>query len=130
MIAHFTANGFEIGGLKWDAISGATPLASLKAGENVNVMNMITGNIGGTIGETSVIALVAGACLLLLLGIIDLRIPGSYIVTFLLFEGIFGGRGLAGTETVINTDKGFFLIIFAVAFIGIEHIDESFKAGG
>lgn len=76
-----------------DAYTGATPLALLKAGEKVNVMEMVRGNIGGTIGETSVIALVIGACILLMLGIIDLRIPGSYIVTFLLFVGIFGGRG-------------------------------------
>ena len=76
-----------------DAYTGATPLALLKAGEQVNVLEMVRGNVGGTIGETSVIALVAGACILLLLGIIDLRIPGSYIVTFALFVGIFGGRG-------------------------------------
>lgn len=68
-----------------DAYTGATPLAALKAGEQVNVMDMIVGRTGGTIGETSVIAIVAGACILLLLGIIDLRIPGSYIVTFVVF---------------------------------------------
>ena len=76
-----------------DAYTGATPLALLKAGEQVNVMDMVRGNIGGTIGETSVIALVIGACILLLLGIIDLRVPGSYIVTFALFVGVFGGKG-------------------------------------
>ncbi len=76
-----------------DAYTGATPLAALKAGEQVNVMNMITGHTAGTIGETSVIALAAGACFLLAVGVIDLRIPGSYIVTFVLFVGIFGGRG-------------------------------------
>lgn len=68
-----------------DAYTGATPLAALKAGEQVNVMDMIIGRTGGTIGETSVIAIVAGACILILLGIIDLRIPGSYIVTFVVF---------------------------------------------
>ena len=76
-----------------DAYTGATPLALLKAGEQVNVMDMVIGNIGGTIGETSVLAIVIGACFLILLGVIDLRIPGSYLVTFVLFVGIFGGRG-------------------------------------
>lgn len=76
-----------------DAYTGATPLAALKAGEQVNVMDMIIGKTAGTIGETSVIALAAGACFLLLLGIIDLRIPGSYIVSFALFAGLFGGQG-------------------------------------
>lgn len=76
-----------------DAYSGATPLAALKAGESVNTMDMIIGRTAGTIGETSMIAILSGACILLLLGIIDLRIPGSYIVTFVLFVGIFGGHG-------------------------------------
>lgn len=77
-----------------DAYTGATPLAALKAGETVNVTDMIIGRTAGTIGETSMIALVAGACFLILLGVIDLRIPGSYIVSFAVFVLLFGGRGL------------------------------------
>lgn len=77
-----------------DAYSGATPLAALKAGETVNVTDMIIGRTAGTIGETSMIAIVIGACSLILLGVIDLRIPGSYIVSFALFVLIFGGKGL------------------------------------
>lgn len=76
-----------------DAYTGATPLAALKAGEQVNVLDMVIGRTGGTIGETSMIAILIGACLLILLGVIDLRIPGSYIVTFILFVGLFGGHG-------------------------------------
>ena len=56
-------------------------------------MNMIVGKTAGTIGETSVIALLIGACFLILIGVIDLRIPGTYIVTVILFAGIFGGHG-------------------------------------
>lgn len=77
-----------------DAYTGATPLAALKAGEAVNVTDMIIGRTAGTIGETSMIAIVIGACFLILLGVIDLRIPGSYIVSFALFALIFGGKGL------------------------------------
>ena len=76
-----------------DAYTGATPLAALKAGESVNVMDMIIGRIGGTIGETSMIAIVLGACILIMLDIIDLRIPGTYIVSFVIFVVLFGGRG-------------------------------------
>lgn len=76
-----------------DAYTGATPLATLKAGGSVNVLNMIIGRTSGAIGETSMIAIVAGACILLLLGIIDLKIPGSYIITFVIFYGLFGGHG-------------------------------------
>lgn len=76
-----------------DAYTGATPLAALKTGETVNVFDMVIGRTAGTIGETSMIAIVFGACILLLMGIIDLRIPGSYIVTFVVFITLFGGRG-------------------------------------
>lgn len=77
-----------------DAYTGATPLAALKAEESINILDMIVGRTAGTIGETSVIAIVIGACLLILLGIIDLRIPGSYIVSFVVFLVLFGGHGL------------------------------------
>lgn len=77
-----------------DAYTGATPLAALKAGEEVNILDMVIGKTAGTIGETSVIAIVIGACILLLLGIIDLRIPGSYIVSFVIFLILFGGHGI------------------------------------
>lgn len=76
-----------------DAYTGATPLAALKIGENVNVYNMVIGRVNGTIGETSMIAILVGACILLLLGIIDLRVPGTYIVSFVIFLGLFGGHG-------------------------------------
>ena len=74
----------------YDGVSGATPLAQLKAGETVDTMKMLVGTIPGTIGETSVIAIIIGAIFLILMGVIDLRIPGTYIVTFVIFIGIFG----------------------------------------
>lgn len=76
-----------------DAYTGATPLAVLKTGGSVNVLDMVVGRTAGTIGETSMIALLIGACFLIMLDIIDLRIPGSYIVSFVIFVGLFGGQG-------------------------------------
>ena len=77
-----------------DAYTGATPLASLRAGESVNVFNMVVGTEAGTIGETSMLCIVLGACLLIWLEIIDLRIPATYIISFLIFMALFGGHGL------------------------------------
>ena len=76
-----------------DAYTGATPLANLKSGAQVNILDMVIGRTAGTIGETSMIAIVIGACFLILIGVIDLRIPGSYIVSFVIFVCIFGGHG-------------------------------------
>ena len=74
----------------YDGVSGPTPLATLKDGGSVDSMKMLIGTIPGTIGETSVIAIIIGAVFLIMLGIIDLRIPGIYIVSFVIFVGIFG----------------------------------------
>lgn len=78
----------------YDGVTGPTPLANLKAGEAVNTMDMLFGFTRGTIGETSVIAIMVGAMFLILMGVIDLRIPGSYIVSFVVFIMLFGGHGL------------------------------------
>ncbi len=59
-----------------DDYTGATPLAAMRGGEAVNAMDMLIGKTAGTIGETSAIAILIGAILLILLGVIDLRIPG------------------------------------------------------
>lgn len=77
----------------YDGLTGATPLAVVKAGGSVNLMDMFMGRIPGTIGEVSVIALLIGAVILLLLRVIDFRIPCAYIVTFVIFIGLFGGQG-------------------------------------
>lgn len=76
----------------YDGVTGPTPLANLKAGESVDSFAMLIGNTSGTIGETSVIALMIGAMFLILMGVIDLRIPGTYILTFVIFISLFGGH--------------------------------------
>ena len=80
----------------YDGFTGATPLAALKAGESVNTFAMLTGNTAGTIGETSVIAIVLGAIFLIWFEVIDLRIPGTYLASFSVFVLLFGGHGLDG----------------------------------
>lgn len=82
-----------------DAVSGATPLASLKANgitdSSVSVFHMFFGDIQGTIGETSVIAILIGASILLAFKVIDLRIPltyigsfGVFVILYMLFSGM------------------------------------------
>lgn len=75
-----------------DVYTGATPLALIRESglSAVNVRDMLVGNTAGTIGETSVIAILIGAIILILLGVIDLKIPGAYIITFAVFMFLFG----------------------------------------
>lgn len=76
-----------------DGVTGATPLAELKAGNPVNVVDMFLGFTGGTIGEVSTLAILIGAIYLVLRKVITLWIPISYIVTFAVFVLLFGGEG-------------------------------------
>lgn len=96
-----TKNGIE-------AYSGATPLALIRNEglSSVNVMDMLVGKTAGTIGETSVIAILIGAIILILCGVIDLRIPASYIVTFALFMFLFGAERFDVTYVVAELCGG------------------------
>ena len=84
-----------------DGVTGATPLAALRdhgfvAGSSVPVKNLIFGNIQGTIGETSVIAILIGAAILLCYKVISDRIPLTYIGSFAVFVIIYmlaSGKG-------------------------------------
>ena len=76
-----------------DTVSGAAPLAALKAGESVDIMSLFLGNVQGTIGETSALAILVGAAILLGTKVIDCRIPLTYIGTFAVFVLLFGGHG-------------------------------------
>ena len=82
------------GNIAVDTVSGATPLALLKSGETADVLSLFIGNVQGTIGETSAIAILIGAIFLLCMKIIDLRIPLTYLASFVIFIAIFGGHGL------------------------------------
>lgn len=73
-----------------DGVSGATPLAMVKAGKNVDLAAMFIGKIPGTIGEVSVVALLIGAAYLVARKVISLRIPLTYILTVAVFVFIFG----------------------------------------
>ena len=76
-----------------DTYTGATPLAAMRNGEVINNMDALIGRTAGTIGETSAIAILIGAVILILLGVITLAIPASYLITFVVFMLIFGGHG-------------------------------------
>ena len=65
-----------------DAIAGATPLAELAAGiqPSTSALDMLIGTIPGSTCETSVIAILLGAILLLVTGIASWRIMLSVVV--------------------------------------------------
>ena len=97
LLLAFTGPMTSFATIPLDGTTSATPLSYLaNGGLYDNTMAMFTGRIAGTIGETSVIAILIGAIFLIAMGIIDLRIPGTYIVTFAIFVILFGGHLTSG----------------------------------
>ena len=84
-----------------DTVTGATALAELKnsgfTADSISVKNLFIGNIHGTIGETSAIAILIGAVILLAFKVIDLTIPLTYIGSFAVFVILY----------MLGTGKGF-----------------------
>lgn len=76
-----------------DGLSSATPLAAIKAGESASLFDMFFGFSGGTIGETSAFLILLGGVYLVVRRVISIRIPAAYILSFVVFMGLFGGQG-------------------------------------
>jgi len=101
-----------------DAKTTATPLGILKEegiaklveifGDKVSLYShLLTGNRAGSLGETSVIALLLGAAILLYKRYITWHIPFSFIGTVALLAWIFGGKeGLFTGDPVIHLLSG------------------------
>lgn len=72
-----------------DGVSGATPLAVLKAGGEVNLLKMFLGTTSGVIGETSVLAILLGFIYLVARKVILVRIPVIYVGSTVAFVALF-----------------------------------------
>jgi electron transport complex protein RnfD len=83
-------------GAQMDAVSGATALGLLRSGFfsrnslSLPYLQMFYGNISGSLGETSTLALLLGAAFLLVYKIIDWRIPVGYLGTVLVLTTLLG----------------------------------------
>jgi electron transport complex protein RnfD len=85
-----------------DTITSATPLAAAKfEGLLTRLLPMFLGNIGGTIGETSAIAILLGGSVLILLKIINWRIPTAVLTCALIFSGTLWLLDPAGAQSPI-----------------------------
>jgi len=76
-----------------DAVTGATPLTALKLyGKTAPLWDLFIGRVGGSLGETSALALLIGAAYLLLRRVIEWRIPTGFILTVFLLSALLGGN--------------------------------------
>jgi electron transport complex protein RnfD len=83
-----------------DGVSTATPLSQIAGGEAIRIWNLFIGNIGGSLGETSALALLLGAAYLIYRGFINWRIPAGMISTVIIVTF------LAGANPVVHLFAG------------------------
>lgn len=102
----------------FDGVTGATPLAMMRAGQQVDTAAMFVGKIPGTIGEVSTLALLFGAAYLLIKKVISIRIPGTYILTFAVFMFLFGGMDVSYTLAQVCGGG----LIFGAFFMATDYV--------
>jgi len=73
-----------------DGFSSATPLSLMKFDNKFEpINNLFLGNVAGSLGETSAIAILIGGIFLLVTGVINYRIPLAMVLSAIIFGGIF-----------------------------------------
>lgn len=102
-----------------DGVATATPLTVMKTGGEVSVASLFTGMIPGTLGEVSVLCILAGAVYLVVRKIITLRIPLTYIGSFLLMIIFFGGKGFDPTFLLAHLFGGG--LLFGAFFMATDY---------
>ena len=83
-----------------DAVATATPLRYLKNGElgDFTVLRLFLGAVGGSMGETSALALLTGGCYLVYRRVISWHTPAAFICTVFVLSLLRGGASFALAE--------------------------------
>lgn len=92
-----------------DGTSAATPLALAKQGESMDLLGLLLGTHSGSIGETSVIAILVGAVYLIIKRVISPKIPLAVIGSSAVFIALF---------TLINPDRTLTADYFVTQLLG------------
>lgn len=115
----------------YDAITAATPLAELRAGEGADVLSMFLGTTAGTIGETSAVALLIGGIFLLVRRVINYRIPVYYLGSFSVFLMIYAlavGRSFDITFLMAHLFGGGLML--GAFFMATDYVTSPITPGG
>jgi Na+-transporting NADH:ubiquinone oxidoreductase subunit B len=86
-----------------DVITSATPMALVKAGAAPppQLINLLIGNIAGSMGVTSVIAILVGGCYLFITKTANRSIIIAVIIVYALLNGLFAVLNVAGVPGIL-----------------------------
>lgn len=126
-----------------DAVSGATPLAFVRraaelvppgmdlnellrqANSLAELKRLFFGNVGGCLGETSALLLLIGALFLIVIRVIDWRIPVSYIGTVMALALVLPNNRLTPLFHVLSGG-----IILGAFFMATDYVTSPTVRGG
>ena len=114
-----------------DAVAGATPLAQLGDGKELDLASLFLGMHGGCIGEVSALAILIGAAYLLIKKVISIRIPGTYILSTVAFIAII--RLIQGDAVTVNYLLGEALsggLLVGAFFMATDYVTSPITAKG
>lgn len=128
LLISFTSrmNDFSI-----DGVSGATPLAMIKAGENPDLLTLFLGFHGGCIGEVSALAILIGGLYLIVKKVISVRIPLTYILSTLVFVALI--NVVSGNDITITYLTGQLLsggLLVGAFFMATDYATSPITAKG
>ncbi len=73
-----------------DTVTSATPLAAFKYDKVATQLQpMMFGNVAGSIGETSALAILIGGIFLIAVGVVNYRVPLAAVLGMVIFGGLF-----------------------------------------
>lgn len=101
-----------------DAVTGATPLATKSA----QLMDLFMGNIPGTIGEVSKVAILLGLLILLFTRTITWHIPFTMVASVFVFSWLFGA------DPVYSILSGG--VLFGAVFMATDYVTNPMTASG
>jgi len=127
---------FDLGHLPFDVFTGATPLNLMYHGHEVpSYLQLLIGKHGGSLGETSALAILIGGIYLIARRVISPLIPVTYIATVFVLSALIGqdpifsvlagglmlGAFFMATDYVTSpiTKQGKFIYALALGFITV-----------
>ena len=141
MLISFTGAMTTWSAAKWaalpEAMTSATPLAFLtKPGSSATVLDapgilqsLFVGNVNGSIGEVSALALLVGAAYLLFRRVITWHIPVSFIASVAVFAFFKHGHDLAALKAAeVHVLSGG--VILGACFMATDYVTSPITAAG
>ena len=119
-------NNFSSAAIGFNALTGATPLKTMRDGGLVNLTDLFLGFIPGTIGEVSTLALLIGGAYMIVKKVISPKIPLVYIGTFAVFVFLFGGFDVNYTLNQVCAGG----LVFGAFFMATDYVTSPITPNG